>query len=223
MKVFVKRYPSKKEFPKTAGYYDTNAGRVFYVNEKFDRPKKYYPIWWLEEIELPSEEEVEQEEYYNFIQSDHETKEMKKEELLKETSLEEKAKFFALYWGQRVLRFDTWTKNAESKEVGSFISDLYNDKCFIELKPLSSISDEDAEYCIGKTECSMRKNDPNSCDYGMSPSSIFVNSMIGDSSYHIGRREADYLRSKGYAIKWIDKTVKDQVSDGWVKLKGETK
>lgn len=58
MKVFVKRYPSKGELPETAGYYDTNAGRVFYVNEKFDRPKKYYPIWWLEEIEIPSEEEM---------------------------------------------------------------------------------------------------------------------------------------------------------------------
>lgn len=132
-------------------------------------------------------------------------------------NLENKAKFFALYWG---LEFtgsdyydeympDTWSEFPK-----------YVDKQYLILKPLSSISDEDAEYCIGKTECSMRKNDPNSGDYGMSPSSIFVNSMIGDSSYHIGRREADYLRSKGYALKWMDKTVKEQISYGWIKLKG---
>lgn len=60
MTVFIKRYPSRKEFPETAGYYDTNVGRVFYVNESFDRPKKYYPSWWLEEIELPSEEEIQE-------------------------------------------------------------------------------------------------------------------------------------------------------------------
>ena len=56
--VFIKRYPSRGELPKTAGYYDTNVGRVFCVNEIFDRPKKYYPSWWLEEIALPSEEDV---------------------------------------------------------------------------------------------------------------------------------------------------------------------
>ncbi len=58
MTVFIKRYPCRGELPKTAGYYDTNVGRVFCVNEIFDRPKKYYPSWWLQEIELPSEEEV---------------------------------------------------------------------------------------------------------------------------------------------------------------------
>lgn len=148
-----------------------------------------------------------------------------------ENTLENKAKFFAMYWNQPVAII---TKGSYTHPKGTIhlvdkntISSVESEKFHkhrysLELKPISSISDEDAEYCIGKTECSMRKNDPNSGDYGMSPSSIFVNSIIGDSSYHIGRREADYLRSKGYAIKWIDKTVKDQVSDGWVKLKGET-
>lgn len=60
MTVFTKRYPSRKEFPETAGYYDTNVGRVFYVNEKFDRTKKYYPIWWLQEIELPNDNEIQE-------------------------------------------------------------------------------------------------------------------------------------------------------------------
>lgn len=140
-----------------------------------------------------------------------------------ENALENKAKFFALYWHQLVLIRNINNPQYDDRIIlSAYNYDGWLDKSVLILKPLSSISDEDAEYCIGKTECSMRKNDPNSGDYGMSPSSIFVNSMIGDSSYHIGRREADYLRSKGYAIKWMDKTVKEQISYGWVKLKGET-
>ncbi len=133
-----------------------------------------------------------------------------------ENTLENKAKFFALYWGFEFTGSDhygeympgTWSEFPK-----------YVDKQYLILKPISSISDEDAEYCIGKVECSMRKNDPSHGDYGMSPSGIFVNSIIVYSSYHIGRREADYLRSKGYALKWMDKTVKEQIADGWIKLK----
>ena len=135
-----------------------------------------------------------------------------------ENTLENKAKFFALYWGQDV-RF--WTLNGSEKlqkVTHTYMTKSILESCTLELKPLSSISDEDAEYCIGKVECNMRKNDPNHGDYGMSPSAIFVNSLIDYSSYHIGRREADYLRSKGYALKWMDKTVKEQLSDGWIKL-----
>lgn len=142
-----------------------------------------------------------------------------------ENTLENKAKFFAMYLDQEVYCIEGWNRGVMICDAHKLVKEEFNylKKSFLILKPLSSISDEDAEYCIGKTECSMRKNDPNSGDYGMSPSLIFVNSMMGDSSYHIGRREADYLRSKGYALKWMNKTVKEQILDGWVKLKGETK
>lgn len=59
--VFIKRYPNKGDFPKEDNiWYDTNIGYV-----KFDTSdKKWLAIggivtWWLEEIELPSEEDVE--------------------------------------------------------------------------------------------------------------------------------------------------------------------
>lgn len=145
-----------------------------------------------------------------------------------ENTLGNKAKFFALYWGQIVAIVSkgsyTHPKGTihlvDKNTVSSVESENYTKHRYsLELKPLSSISDEDAEYCIGKVECNMRKNDQNHGDYGMSPSAIFVNSIIGDNSYHIGRREAEYLRSKGYALKWMDKPVKEQVSDGWIKLK----
>jgi len=132
-----------------------------------------------------------------------------------ENTLENKANFFALYWSQKVFKSSI---NQDIPHKNTFGKSIRNSD-FLELKPLSSISDEDAEYCIGKTECSMKKNNPDSADYGMSPSAIFVNSIIDHSSYFIGRHEADYLRSKGYAVKWMDKTVKEQMDYGWIKLK----
>lgn len=147
--------------------------------------------------------------------------------MLKNT-LENKAKFFTLYWNQPVAIITKGSSThpkgtihvVDKNTVSSVESENYTKHRYsLELKPLSSISDEDAEFCIGKVECSLRKNDPNHGDYGMSPYAIFVNSLIDYSSYHIGRREADYLRLKGYALKWVDKTVKEQITDGWIKLK----
>lgn len=56
--VFIKRYPSKGELPKCKGqsyrvYVITNNGIVYY--DKYDG-WEHGIEWWLEEIELPSEE-----------------------------------------------------------------------------------------------------------------------------------------------------------------------
>lgn len=132
-----------------------------------------------------------------------------------ENNLENKAKFFAQYYKQKIcldnkgIANEPWL-NYSWGEI---------DKLYLELTPLSQITDEDAEYCVGKVECSMRKNDINHGDFGMSPSAIFVNSLMGNNSYHIGRREADYLRMKGYSVKWVDLSVEDLVEYGWIKLK----
>lgn len=131
-------------------------------------------------------------------------------------TLENKEKFFAQYWGQEVLKA---TSMQGIHRVGkSFMGKIYPDQ-YLELKPISQISDEDAEYCIGSVECRLRKNNPNHGDYGMSPSAIFINSIIGNSSYHIGRKEVDYLRSKGYALPWMSLSVEQLIEYGWIKLK----
>ena len=58
MKVFVKRYPEKGEFPEKSGWYlGSGAIHQYSVDNGFYDTVK----WWLEEIELPSEEEIEQE------------------------------------------------------------------------------------------------------------------------------------------------------------------
>jgi len=58
--VFIKRYPSKGELPKEPGEYDTNLGRLeYFANQKAWR-FLYKPEYWLDEIKLPSEEDVAQ-------------------------------------------------------------------------------------------------------------------------------------------------------------------
>lgn len=61
--VFIKRYPSKGEFPIKGGGYYSEKGIVFYNKNRreFEDYLLSYDInieWWLEEIELPSEEAV---------------------------------------------------------------------------------------------------------------------------------------------------------------------
>ena len=64
MTVFIKRYPSKGELPQFEdgvyqGYFHTEFGLVKY--SKYDGWKlaRKYPDYFLEEIELPSEEDIE--------------------------------------------------------------------------------------------------------------------------------------------------------------------
>lgn len=56
MKVFVKRYPEKGEFPEKNGWY-LGSGAI----HQYSVDNGFYDIvkWWLEEIELPSEGEIE--------------------------------------------------------------------------------------------------------------------------------------------------------------------
>ena len=61
--VFIKRYPSKGEFPKKGGNYNSDKGLVFFNNIRNEFEHYYLKDeaniqYWLEEIELPSEEAV---------------------------------------------------------------------------------------------------------------------------------------------------------------------
>lgn len=133
-----------------------------------------------------------------------------------ENTPENKARFFALYWGQEVIRrkdfVNTLHKVSEHMQLG-------HNNLYLELIPLSQITDEDAEFVIGSIECQMSQSDINNGCYGMSPSGIFIDSLMGHNSYHLGYREVDYLRFKGYAVKWVNISIEKQIEYGWVKLK----
>ena len=82
MKVFVKRYPEKGEFPEKSGWYlGSGAIHQYSVDNGFYDTVK----WWLEEIELPNAEDIRREalgpfkekdledQYGDFIQDDIDT------------------------------------------------------------------------------------------------------------------------------------------------------
>ena len=105
-----------------------------------------------------------------------------------ENTLENKEKFFAQYWGQEVLLGEDETihkLNAGDMAFGIQFN-------WLELKPLSSITDEDA------------------INLGYGYVSHFKSNLD---------RNIDQLRNLGFAVPWMDLSVEDLVEYGWIKLK----
>ncbi|MFD2961595.1 MULTISPECIES: hypothetical protein [Olivibacter] len=117
-----------------------------------------------------------------------------------ENTSENKARFFALYWGQPVFighKLEVVNEN--------YISPIY-DSSILELSPLSQISDEDAEQTVQS---------------GLTVE-FFENGWKTKGTKVIFAYKphmVDYLRSKGYALPWMGLSVDDLVSYGWVKLR----
>lgn len=134
-----------------------------------------------------------------------------------ENTLENKAKFFAQYWGQKVL-------HRQHLVNGNLIDLVYNkdtkDKYWLGLKPLSSITDEDAIILMNiiypefdKKEILYKKD---RFIYFLSKNPIYHISMecVEDNCIYV----FDYLRSKAYAIPWMGLSVDELIEYGWVKL-----
>ena len=133
-----------------------------------------------------------------------------------ENTLENKAKFFAQYWGQYVLYFTSdFLRKIDNLTLDSVENDDY-----LELKPLSHISDEDAievskifglghlSGAIKELILSIFRTSIN--DSGTTSSTNGIKNWL-----HV----FDYLRSKGYALPYIDLSVENLIEYGWIKLK----
>ena len=113
---------------------------------------------------------------------------------------ENKAKFFAQYYLQKALRNHGWNNNVES--IKSDFIPSFSSGWYLELKPLSQISDEnllDIERSLFNTMLEMNRTESLRPSY------------------------ADYLRSKCYALDWNGITVEEQIEFGWIKLKNNDK
>jgi hypothetical protein len=148
-----------------------------------------------------------------------------------QNTLENKAKFFAQYWGQKVLSDISNSGNKEIYPVDT--SNMYGiDRSYLELKPLSQISDEDAiqgiMFTYNKTydelgEILEVKNyftfsDITSIELGRNFKTYRqIHHWNGDRK--IGSKECDYFRSKGYALPYMDLSVDNLIEYGWIKLK----
>ena len=132
-----------------------------------------------------------------------------------QNTLENKAKFFAQYWGQEVL-----IANPHVNQKNPFKCEqpyIYHntDIAWLELTPLSQISDEDLEKCLKILGQRLDlESFRESFIEGLSNRDFYA------QFYPVRAIEiADYLRSKGYALTYMDLSVEDLVEYGWVKLK----
>ena len=122
-----------------------------------------------------------------------------------ENNLENKAKFFAQYWGQDIVIQNEGGGSGFSYDINeATICDIKYD--YLKLNPLSSITDEDANAITIYGSYSKNSfteigfNTPNGFEY-----------YVSDS--------VDYLRSKGYATRYLGLSVKKLIEYGWIKLK----
>lgn len=145
-----------------------------------------------------------------------------------ENNLENKAKFFAQYWGQNV-RF--WTFNGPNvlgKVGATYMTKVIVESCSLQLKTLSAISDEQA-----KKLAQLRwGNDVEilsfeRLEYGIKYHYI-INGVTGVTGQHEGiftRRlyagESDYLRGEGFLIDFNGKSEEEILTDGWAVLEQE--
>ena len=128
-----------------------------------------------------------------------------------------KERFFALYYGQWIARFDDngeelkYATHRVSHVLGTGIVAL-DEKAYLELKPPFSISDdlkkELFEKVNGIASALLGRNLTTDIDYLLENAEIgFVNSFV-----------VDFLRCHGFAIQWMGISVEQQVEKGWIKL-----
>jgi hypothetical protein len=128
-----------------------------------------------------------------------------------------KCRFFAQYWGQNILHFQhdvnfSYFINPQNMFGNEFNHQL--DNAFIELKPLSKITDEDA---LGVANI-ISSNIHDSITKELV--SYYKQDILKDSEVlcYASYQTVDFMRSKGYALAFTEHSVEDLVSFGWVRL-----
>ena len=141
-------------------------------------------------------------------------------------TLENKTRFFAQYWGQHLIIMGSFLRIIDHVTL----CNIENDD-ILELKPLSQISDEDViqgiTYLYNMTREALGEIlEIKHYDTFSSITTIGIgcNFKTSRSIHHwrgtkkIGSVEADYFRSKGYALHYMDLSVEDLIDYGWIKL-----
>jgi hypothetical protein len=132
-----------------------------------------------------------------------------------ENTLDNKIAFFALYLNQDVLKhkYATSLYKLTAKNLYDCANFEYWDTWeLVVLTPLHLISDEDAIEVakLWTTETFYKAE-------------LFedLQKLFEVATYRMPHTAADYLRSRGYALLWLNVNVEQQVEWGWVKLKTE--
>ena len=118
-----------------------------------------------------------------------------------ENTLNNKGKFFALYWGQKLRIYPEFVSSLEWEILSDRVKSCNN--LILHLKDISSFTEGD-RYNLSITDFQ----------------------SLDDKGYILrhGRRDyftgydVDFLRSKGYAITFMGLSVEEQIEYGWIKL-----
>ena len=134
--------------------------------------------------------------------------------------LENKARFFAQYWSQKIICFPYNKNPIRYDNPNKLLAGTFERNAYLQLKPLSQISDEDAievskifglghlSGAIKELILSIFRTSIN--DSGTTSSTNGIKNWI---------QVFDYLRSKGYALPYMDLSVEDLIEYDWIKLK----
>lgn len=126
-----------------------------------------------------------------------------------------KSRFFAQYWGTKTL----YIGGVGLVELGKGGWNLKHPDFFLQLKPLSKITDEDAlnvKELVKETFYFDKIYDSKQINRAV----IRMITEYTGSWLHVGNCmfAIDYLRGKGYALPFMEYSVDELVSFGWVKL-----
>lgn len=146
-----------------------------------------------------------------------------------EINNENRAKFFAQYWGQDVLTVG----NALCENLPeNWIESSLNHTQYLQLKPLSEISDEDA-IDVAKINTSIHWNNgltpnvwKNSFGHTIVSNGTGIIDKYGQtiiSEHYLSYTQVDFLRSRGYLVPWMGLSCEEIIEAGWAKLKKSEK
>lgn len=132
-------------------------------------------------------------------------------------NLENKAKFFAQYLGVKCLKNELLKNHIPPHKVG-----IENCKGlpqqFLELTPLSQISDEDLEKCYHLNSAFIGYGGTMDFKPFLDMAKHWINKE-GIKAFLKCSYTVDYLRSKGYALPFHWLSIETLVEYGWIKLK----
>lgn len=133
-----------------------------------------------------------------------------------ENTIENKATFFAQYYNQKVY-VNGHATGFLKRVVSGFYLDRINhfESDFLELKPLSLISDEEAikvSEILSDSEISYPLDERQSAFHANTGRTHVLPVRPCRSDV------ADFLRSKGYGLPWMGLSVEKQLEYGWIKL-----
>jgi len=128
-----------------------------------------------------------------------------------------KSRFFAQYFGVRVFQNELNKKyDYPNYSYPLTIEKDFNKETneFLELKPLSKATREE----VFDTYCKMWEFNENLIESDTAIAKDWFDNYGAQNYVKFNQEQTDFLRSKGYAVPFMEYSVEDLISFGWVQL-----